>query len=86
MKFSDYTYVRPDYETIKAQFSDLTNQLAQASDLETTRTLVAAVTKLLNLVDTQYNLWMIRHTIDMNDEFYNEETKFWNEYSPLLKN
>ncbi len=27
MKFSDYTYVRPDYEAIKAQFSDLTDQL-----------------------------------------------------------
>ncbi|HEP1801180.1 TPA: M3 family oligoendopeptidase [Streptococcus suis] len=85
MKFSDYTYVRPDYETIKVQFSDLTDQLAQASDLETTRTLVADITKLLSLVDTQYNLWMIRHTIDMNDEFYNEETKFWNEYSPLFE-
>ncbi len=34
MKFSDYTYVRPDYEAIKAQFSDLTDQLAQASDLK----------------------------------------------------
>ncbi|MBP9623713.1 MAG: M3 family oligoendopeptidase, partial [Streptococcus sp.] len=85
MKFSDYTYIRPDYTAIKAQFSDLTEQLAQASDLETTRTLVIATTKLLNLIDTQYNLWMIRHTIDMNDEFYNEETKFWNEYYPLFE-
>ena len=85
MKFSDYTYIRLDYTAIKAQFSDLTEQLAQASDLETTRTLVIATTKLLNLIDTQYNLWMIRHTIDMNDEFYNEETKFWNEYYPLFE-
>ena len=33
MKFSDYTYIRLDYTAIKAQFSDLTEQLAQASDL-----------------------------------------------------
>ena len=46
MKFSDYTYIRLDYTAIKAQFSDLTEQLAQASDLETTRTLVIATTKL----------------------------------------
>ncbi|MDG3131516.1 M3 family oligoendopeptidase [Streptococcus suis] len=84
MKFSDYAYVRPDYPTIKEKFSQLTNSLAAATTVEETRDIVLNITQLLNLVDTQYNLWMIRHSIDMNDAFYNEETKFWNEYSPLF--
>lgn len=84
MKFSDYAYVRPDYPAIKEKFSQLTNSLAAATTVEETRDIVLHITQLLNLVDTQYNLWMIRHSIDMNDAFYNEETKFWNEYSPLF--
>ncbi len=85
MKFSDYTYIRPDYPAIKESFTRLTADLEAAASLEETKTLILEITKLLNLVDTQYNLWMIRHSIDMNDEFYNEETKFWNEYSPLFE-
>ncbi len=85
MKFSDYTYIRPDYPAIKEDFTRLTADLEAAASLEETKALILEITKLLNLVDTQYNLWMIRHSIDMNDEFYNEETKFWNEYSPLFE-
>lgn len=85
MKFSDYTYTRPDYPAIKEEFGQLTERLAAAQTLEETREIVLAITSLLNAIDTQYNLWAIRHSIDMNDDFYNEETTFWNEYSPLFE-
>lgn len=84
MTFSDYTYVRPDYPAIKQAFADKTTQLDQAKTLEETRELVEDITVLLNQIDTQANLWYIRHSIDMNDDFYNEETKFWNEHTPLF--
>ncbi|MDQ8764767.1 M3 family oligoendopeptidase [Streptococcus ruminantium] len=85
MKFSEYTYTRPDYPVIKEEFTRLIADLEVATSPETTRSIILDITKILNLVDTQYNLWMIRHSIDMNDEFYNEETKFWNDYSPLFE-
>ncbi|MDQ8780705.1 M3 family oligoendopeptidase [Streptococcus ruminantium] len=85
MKFSEYTYTRPDYPVIKEKFTRLIADLEVATSPETTRSIILDITKILNLVDTQYNLWMIRHSIDMNDEFYNEETKFWNDYSPLFE-
>ncbi|MDQ8759168.1 M3 family oligoendopeptidase [Streptococcus ruminantium] len=85
MKFSEYTYTRPDYPVIKEEFTRLIADLEVVTSPETTRSIILDITKILNLVDTQYNLWMIRHSIDMNDEFYNEETKFWNDYSPLFE-
>lgn len=84
MLFSDYTYSRPDYPALKQSFTDKTAQLIKADTLEETRKLVEEITALLNQIDTQANLWYIRHSIDMNDDFYNEETKFWNEHTPLF--
>ncbi|TCD46719.1 M3 family oligoendopeptidase [Streptococcus sp. X16XC17] len=84
MKFSEYKYTRPDYEAIKATLTDLTNQLAAAENADTALEIVKKITAINLNIDTQANLWSIRHSIDMNDEFYNEETKFWNEYSPLF--
>lgn len=84
MKFADYCYTRPDYESIKAKMADLTNRLAHAASAEETRQIVQDITAISSTVDTQMNIWSIRHSIDMQDEFYNEETKFWNEHSPLF--
>lgn len=85
MKFSEYSYVRPNYETFKGEFLNLVEQLRGANSLEETRKNVTEITKHLNHIDTQMNLWHIRHSIDMNDAFYNEETNFWNEYLPLFE-
>lgn len=84
MKFSEYTYTRPDYEVIKAQLTDLTTQLEAAESADVAVDIVKEITAINFNVDTQVTLWSIRHSIDMNDDFYNEETKFWNEYSPLF--
>ncbi|RRD31088.1 M3 family oligoendopeptidase [Streptococcus minor] len=84
MKFADYRYTRPDYESIKAKMADLTNRLTHAASAEETRQIVQDITAISSTVDTQMNIWSIRHSIDMQDEFYNEETKFWNEHSPLF--
>lgn len=84
MKFSDYTYTRPNYEQVKANFTDLVARLKEATSLEETREVVSQISAILNQIDTQYNLWMIRHSIDMTDSFYNEETTFWNQYTPLF--
>ncbi|MGT2926727.1 M3 family oligoendopeptidase [Streptococcus cuniculipharyngis] len=84
MTFSDYTYVRPDYPAFKQTFAEKTAKLATATSLAETRQLVQDITTLLRQIDTQANLWYIRHSIDMTDEFYNQETKFWNEHTPLF--
>lgn len=84
MTFSTYTYTRPDYEAHKAKLTDLIAEVANAADAETAKTAVEAIVAAENTIQTHNTLWSIRHSIDMNDEFYNEETKFWNEFGPLF--
>lgn len=84
MKFADYTYHRPDYAAIKQEMAQLTKDLAAAPSAQVARQIVQDIMAISAKVDTQANLWSIRHSIDMRDAFYNEETKFWNEHSPLF--
>ncbi len=84
MKFSEYTYTRPDYFAIKTKMAELTQSLASATSAQEAIALVEQVIAISGTIDTQANLWSIRHSIDMKDAFYNEETKFWNEHSPLF--
>ena len=84
MKFSEYSYSRPDYTAIKDQMVQLTQDLANAPSAQAARELVEQITAICSQVDTQMNLWSIRHSIDKYDDFYNEETKFWNEHGPLF--
>ena len=84
MKFTDYTYSRPNYDDIKVKVTDLTEKLAVAASTDEARQIVQDITTISSAVDTQMNLWSIRHSIDMRDEFYNQETIFWNEHNPLF--
>ncbi|MGT2911661.1 M3 family oligoendopeptidase [Streptococcus cameli] len=84
MKFSDYTYTRPDYPAIKEKMTALTKELKDAKSPQEALDTVKAITEISSHIDTQSNLWSIRHSVDMTDAFYNEETKFWNEYGPLF--
>lgn len=85
MSFKDYKYVRPDYEALKVQLTNLTQELAEAQTGEEAVRIAKEITAINFSVDTQATLWSIRHSIDMTDAFYNEETAFWNEYSPLFE-
>lgn len=84
MKFSEYQYERPNYEKIKEQYETLTSTLATTKEAKVAKEVVREITKINSYLSTQSNLWQIRNTIDTTDEFYDNETKFWNEYSPLF--
>lgn len=84
MSFKDYQYTRPDYDVLKIQLTALTEKLAGAASGEEALAIVREITAINSSIESQMTLWSIRHSIDMKDEFYNEETKFWNEHSPLF--
>lgn len=85
MTFSSYTYTRPNYDQVKEQLTDLVQQLETAKSAEQALDAVKAIIAIQSDVDSQQTLWSIRHSIDLNDAFYNEETTFWNEYGPLFQ-
>ncbi|MDQ0221601.1 M3 family oligoendopeptidase [Streptococcus moroccensis] len=85
MKFSDYTYTRPDFDSVKADYTRLTDRLATAATADEAKAVVSEVNKLSASVDTQMTLCSIRHSIDTTDSFYEAETDYWNEHGPLYQ-
>lgn len=84
MTFTNYTYTRPDYAAIKEQMAELTAQLRAAQTLEDTKAAIRAIQSIQANIDTQSTLCSIRHSINVKDDFYNQETDFWNEHGPLF--
>ena len=85
MKFSDYTYLRPNYETYKVEFLKTLQLLTDATGLSEAVNAVQHLNELRGTIETAYNLAMIRNSVDTNDAFYEKEDEFWNEYQPLFQ-
>lgn len=85
MKFKDYNYIRPDYEKYKDEFSKLVEEFKSVETFEECDEKFTEIKKMRNTVATMYCVAYVRHTIDTNDEFYNEESKYWDENSPLYE-
>lgn len=86
MKFSEFPYERPDYEAVKAQMEGLMEQLASAKDADSFMATFDEINSLRNHYSTAATLCSIRHSIDTRDAFYDQETNYWDEYSPLYQN
>ncbi len=85
MKFHEMPYTRPDYEAIKAEMEQLMQQMKTAKNAEEFLKLFHEINVIRNHYETMSTLCNIRHTINTKDEFYNKETDYWNEYSPLYQ-
>lgn len=85
MKFSDYTYLRPNYETYKVDFLKTLQLLTDATELTEAVAAVNHLNELRATIETAYNLASIRYSVDTNDAFYEKEDTFWNEYQPLFQ-
>ena len=85
MKFSEMPYTRLDMEEIKRQVQSLTDGLRAAESYEIAKELFLAKEQLEKKVMTQSTLAQIRHDIDTRDEYYDQETRFWNKAMPELE-
>ena len=85
MKFTEYTYKRPDYEQYKKDFLRLVETLKAAGSLEEVKETIDKISELSASIETMGTLASIRHTIDTKDAFYEEEDNYWNEYSPYYQ-
>ena len=85
MKFSEMKYERPDLEAVKTQLRELTEALKTADSYETAREAFIKKDDLEKHIGTFEQLAQIRHDIDTRDEFYDAESKFWDESMPTLQ-
>lgn len=85
MKFSDYTYERPEFDRYKKDFLHLVENLKDAESLAEVKEAIDAVSELSASLETMGTLASIRHSINTKDSFYLEEDKYWNEYGPYYQ-
>ena len=85
MKFREFTYRRPDLPELETKFSDLLAEFDQAGDFEQQDALMVAVNKLRSEFETMEQLVVIRHTVDTNDPFYEEEQTYFDEVTPIYQ-
>ena len=85
MKFREFTYKRPDLPEVETKFSDLLTKFDQAGDFEQQDALMVAINELRSEFETMEQLVVIRHTVDTNDPFYEEEQTYFDEVTPIYQ-
>ena len=85
MKFSQMKYERLDVENIKSQMKSITDSFVSAENYEAARTEFINMDKLNRHVESMATLAAVRHSIDTRDEFYEDESKFWNNAVPEIQ-
>jgi len=85
MKFTEFEYVRPDFEANKSAFLALIGELEAAGSADGQLEVVAKINELRNHLQTYWQTASVRHSIDTRDEFYDGENNFWDEHGPLFQ-
>lgn len=85
MKFSEYTYERPDIKALEKEFDGLLNQFQNAEDIEKQNAAMREINQVRSEYESMAQIAEIRHTIDTNDEKYKVEQDYFDETEPVYK-
>ncbi len=83
MKFNEYVYQRPDFESIKKEFLTLLEGFKQSNDGAEQRIYFRKINQIRLTIDTMSQLSSIRHSINTQDPFYEAENEYWDNQNPL---
>lgn len=86
MKFSEYQYNRPNMQEVEKQFTDAIAIIKKSIDLEEVSKAFEAINKVKSTVSTMESLVYVRHSINTNDVFYEQEQSFFDENMPIYAN
>lgn len=85
MKFEEYTYSRPDFKQLTADFEKALEVFKTSESAQEQNEAMNEINRLRNSVDTMFNICYIRHSIDTNDEFYKDEQDYLDELAPNVE-
>lgn len=85
MRFSEYVYERPDMEALKTGFEAGLNRFEGASAADGQQRALEALNSLRKAFESMAQICMIRHTVDTNNGFYEEEQTFFDENGPIYE-
>lgn len=84
MKFSEFPYRRPDIETVQAQAADAFARFEASDDFAGQWAATLEFVAVRREASANFEIAMVRHTIDTTDEFYVGEQEFADENTPKL--
>ena len=85
MKFSEFNYQRPAMKKIQEKFRQETAKFISAADYASQSMAIKQINFLRNKFESMQTIAQIRHSIDKNDKFYEQEQDFFDENSPLYQ-
>ncbi|WP_141431373.1 M3 family oligoendopeptidase [Bacillus sp. 03113] len=85
MKFSEYTYVRPNLEEVNEKFEGLIKSFNDANNVDEQLTVITEINQLRNKLSTMFNLCYIRHSVNTIDEVYQIEQDVMDEMQPHIE-
>ncbi|PAE43184.1 M3 family oligoendopeptidase [Bacillus sp. 7884-1] len=85
MRFEEYTYTRPNLESITGRFEGAIEKFKNANSVEEQSFAMNEVNEIRNDIGTMFNLCYIRHSVDTNDEFYKTEQDYMDEMQPEIE-
>lgn len=84
LKFSEYEYVRPDFEEIETVVKEQTEALKRAMTTDEALDAYRRVSSIDQEADSMMTLASIRHSIDTTDPYYEKEVEYNDEQSPKI--
>lgn len=84
MKFSDFSYQRPDMTAMQEQFTALLTQFDNATSMQQQNDLMKQINKLRANFDTMWNIALIRYNIDTTNADYEAEQNYFDEQLPVF--
>lgn len=84
MKFNEYVYTRPDFESFKNTFYQALEIFNNAKTADEQIEAMATISQLRLDFSTMENLAYIRHTMNTQDAFYADEIAYFDEMNPLM--
>ncbi|MBH0158408.1 M3 family oligoendopeptidase [Fictibacillus sp. 5RED26] len=85
MKFSEFTYERPDVTSLKTEFEEAVKVFKEARSADEQNEAMKKVVALRNRFESKARLAKIRHTINTEDVFYKEEQAFMDDNLPVYQ-
>jgi M3 family oligoendopeptidase len=85
MKFSEFSYIRPDIQKIEESFNLLLEKFNTADSFEEQSKVIENINKLREEFNSMARISSIRHTIDTTDSFYSAEKDFFDENTPIYE-
>lgn len=85
MKFSEFKYERPNYNSMKKEFLGCVEDINNSRNYKEQQKNIHKINLLRNKIETLSNIASIRYSTDTLNKFYKEEKNYWDEYMPLYE-